>query len=152
MSARKLLVLILLIFVAVSLRAGNHAPPNSPALAQNLKEIDVTQSKVEIDAGVCGFHTKATVTSPDGQNVSFEVHSDCEKILAVGEQLNGKGAIDAYQEISPAKESVLMQTVRSTLKGCCAGCAVPAGLFKAMQVAAGLALPKDITIRLAKVE
>jgi hypothetical protein len=35
---------------------------------------------------------------------------------------------------------------------CCAGCAVPAGLFKAMQVAAGLALPKDITIRLAKSE
>jgi hypothetical protein len=40
--------------------------------------------------------------------------------------------------------------VRATLKGCCAGCAVPAGLFKAMQVAAGLALPKDINIRLTK--
>jgi len=39
--------------------------------------------------------------------------------------------------------------VRETLKGCCAGCAVPAGLFKAMQVAAGLALPQDITIRLS---
>ena len=110
------------------------------------------KSTVEIDAGVCGFRTMAIVISPDSQNVSFEVRSDCEKICAVGEQLKGKGPIDAYQEISPAKESVLMQTVRSTLKGCCAGCAVPAGLFKAMQVAAGLALPNDITIRLSKVE
>jgi len=110
------------------------------------------KSTAEIDAGICGFRTTTVVTSPDGQNVSFEVQSDCEKIRALGEQLKAKGAIDAYQEISPAKESVLMQTVRSTLKGCCAGCAVPAGLFKAMQVAAGLALPKDITIRLAKVE
>ena len=108
------------------------------------------KSTVEIDAGICGFKTTAAVASPDGQNVSFEVQSDCEKIRTLGEQLKGKGAIDAYQEISPAKESVLMQTVRTTLKGCCAGCAVPAGLFKAMQVAAGLALPKDITIKLTK--
>ena len=110
------------------------------------------KATVEVDAGVCGFHTVATVISPDNQNVSFEVQSDCEKIRAVGEHLKGKGTIDAYQEISPAREGVLMQTVRSTLKGCCVGCAVPSGLFKAMQVAAGLALPKDITIRLAKVE
>jgi hypothetical protein len=107
-------------------------------------------STVEIDAGICGFKTTAVVASEDGQAVSFEVQSDCEKIRDLGEQLRSKGAIDAYQEISTAKESVLMTTVRATLKGCCAGCAVPAGLFKAMQVAAGLALPKDVTIRLAK--
>jgi hypothetical protein len=43
-----------------------------------------------------------------------------------------------------------MTAVKETLTGCCAGCAVPVGLFKAMQVAAGLALPKDITIKLTK--
>jgi len=31
------------------------------------------------------------------------------------------------------------------------GCAVPVGLFKAMQVMAGLALPKDISIRVSQV-
>ena len=108
------------------------------------------KATVEIDAGICGFRTTATVISPDGQDVSFEVQSDCEKIRKLGDDLKAKGSIDAYQEISTAKESVLMQTVRATLRGCCAGCAVPAGLFKAMQVAAGLALPKDITIKLAK--
>lgn len=108
------------------------------------------KATVEIDAGICGFRTTATVSSLDGQDVSFEVQSDCDKIRLLGEQLRGKGAIDAYQEISPAKESVLMQTARATLKGCCAGCAAPVGLFKAMQVAAGLALPKDIAIKLAK--
>jgi hypothetical protein len=108
------------------------------------------KATVEIDAGICGFRTTATVTSPDSQDVSFEVQSDCEKIRKLGDDLKAKGTIDAYQEISPAKESVLMQAVRATLKGCCAGCAVPAGLFKAMQVAAGLALPKDITVKLTK--
>ena len=107
-------------------------------------------ARVDIDAGICGFQTTARVTSPDGQDVSFDVQSGCEKIRKLGEELKAKGAIDAYQEISPAVEGVVMRTVRATLKGCCSGCAVPAGLFKAMQVAAGLALPKDVAIRLTK--
>ena len=42
------------------------------------------------------------------------------------------------------------QAVRSTLKGCCSGCAVPVGIFKAMQVAAGLALPAPLSIHIEK--
>ena len=83
------------------------------------------------------FKTAAYVNSEDNQHVAFDVKSDCEKIAALGAALRVKGLIDAYQEISPVSESVVMQTVRSVLTGCCAGCAVPAGLFKAMQVAAG---------------
>src|ERR1035437_6730914 len=107
------------------------------------------KAKVDIEAGVCGFHTTASVSSQDDQNVTFTVDTDCDKIRQLGGTLQDKGLIDAYQEISPVRESVVMQAVRSTLKGCCAGCAVPAGLFKAMQVAAGLALPKDIRIRIS---
>ena len=107
-------------------------------------------ARVEIDAGVCGFRTSARVTSLDGQQVSFHVETDCEKILGLGCALHEKGLIDAYQEISPEHESLVMTLARSTLTGCCAGCAVPVGLFKAMQVAAGLALPRDIAIGLSK--
>ena len=105
---------------------------------------------VDIDAGICGFKTTAVVTSEDDQHVAFAVESDCDKIRSLGATLKDKALIDAYQEISPMAESVLMQTVRSVLTGCCAGCAVPAGLFKAMQVAAAIALPRDISIRLTK--
>lgn len=82
--------------------------------------------------------------------VSFEVTSDCEKILGLGEALSARGPVNAFEEISPAGESVLMATVREHLKGCCAGCVVPAGIFKSMQVAAGLALPRDIGIKIGK--
>ena len=105
---------------------------------------------VDIDAGTCGFKTSASASSEDSQQVAFEVTSDCEKIRRLAAALKNREPIDAYQEISPAAESVLLRTTRSVLKGCCAGCAVPVGLFKAMQVAAGLALPMDIGIRLAK--
>lgn len=105
---------------------------------------------VEIDAGVCGFKTSARASSEDSQHVVFEVDSDCESIRRLATAVKDREPIDAYQEISPGAEGVLMQAVRTTLKGCCAGCVVPAGLFKAMQIAAGLALPKDISIRLTK--
>ncbi len=110
------------------------------------------KAKVEIDAGICGFCTTARVTSEDGQNVVFNFDSDCDKILQLGKVLRDKGPVNAYQEISPGGPAVIMTTVQESLKGCCAGCAVPVGLFKAMQVAAGLALPKDINIKLAKKE
>lgn len=32
--------------------------------------------------------------------------------------------------------------------GCCAACAVPIGIFKVMQVATGVALPKDVTLKI----
>jgi len=105
---------------------------------------------VTINAGICGFVTSAEVSSPDNQNVEFHVSSNCEKIAKLGKSLKQCEPIDAYQEISPASDSVFMAIVRDNLKGCCSGCAVPSGLFKAMQVAAGLALPKDISISLSK--
>lgn len=103
-----------------------------------------------IDAGVCGFHTTSRAASEDGMFVEFEVQSDCEKIRGLGEALVAKGPIDAFEEINPNSGSVLMNTVRECLQGCCAGCAVPVGLFKSMQVAAGLALPRDIAIQITK--
>ena len=105
---------------------------------------------VNIDAGICGFRTSACALSDDERTVRFEVTSDCEKIRGLAATLKEQEPLDAYMEIHPEGEGVLMQTVRSKLTGCCAGCAVPVGLFKAMQVAAGLALPRNITIALSK--
>lgn len=102
----------------------------------------------EIDAGICGFKTSAHARSDDEQSVTFDIESDCDKIRAVAAVLKEKEPIDAYMEIDQRSEGALTSTCRSILTGCCAGCAVPAGLFKAMQVAAGLALPKDAVIRL----
>ena len=108
------------------------------------------KATVEIDTGICGLQTTARVNSEDSQNVTFDIDTNCDKIVRLAQILREKGHIDAYQEISPGGPAVIMTAVKETLTGCYAGCAVPVGLFKAMQVAAGLALPKDINIKLAK--
>lgn len=105
------------------------------------------KAHAEIQAGVCGFVTHVSAESEDNQNVSFQIHSDCDKIEALTKKIYQNQPVDAFQEINPAGEGRVMAVVRETLKGCCAGCAVPAGIFKAMQVSAGLALPKDISIK-----
>ncbi len=102
-----------------------------------------------IHAGVCGFVTQITATSEDEQNVQFAVVSPCENIQGLASRLP---EVDAYAELGAGFDGELHRAVRASLKGCCSGCVVPAGFFKAMQVAANVALPQDISIQLARQE
>ncbi len=110
----------------------------------------MSTATARISAGVCGFATEVTATCDDGQNVNLAVTSNCEKIQALGEAL--PSTVDAYAEIGAGFDGQLLSTVRTVLGGCCAGCIVPAGVFKTMQVAARLALPVPAGIELAKVD
>jgi len=109
-------------------------------------------AKINVDGGICGFHTQVKAVSEDSQNVRFEIHSGCEKIKALSQRLADVGDIDAYDQIDPSGSGKLLAVFNEMLKGCCSGCAVTVGIFKGMQVAAGLALPKDIVIKISKSE
>ena len=104
---------------------------------------------VVVDAGICGFQTRIHAESDDSQNVPFKIASGCEKARAFGEALVAKGPVDGYAEIGAGTDGVVLTTARASLNGCCAACAVPVGAFKAMQVAAGVALPKDVTLKIS---
>jgi hypothetical protein len=107
------------------------------------------QAHADIQAGNCGFRTRVTASAERARLVSFTVVTDCETVAALAAALTEHGSFDAFDEIDSRTDSGLMAVVRAHLKGCCAGCVVPVGLFKAMQVAAGLALPTDIEIGLS---
>jgi hypothetical protein len=104
-------------------------------------------AKATINAGVCGFTTTVTATSDDMQNVTFEIESDCENIKRLAADFP---VVDGYSEIGAGFDGVIHQAVRGALKGCCSGCVVPCGIFKSMQVAAGLALPAPCSIEIIK--
>ena len=105
--------------------------------------------RATINAGVCGFHTTVAARSDDMQVVSLEIASDCEKIRGLAEAL--KNPIDAYQEIGDGSDGVVLSAARTRLAGCCAGCVVPSGIFKSVQVAGGVALPAPISITIERV-
>ena len=100
-----------------------------------------------VEAGICGFVTEIEASSEDSQHVSFKVDTNCEKIKNLSSKLT---SYDAYNEIKEGFDGELFKAIRSELKGCCSGCAVPVGFFKSMQVAAMLALPKNISITITK--
>jgi len=104
---------------------------------------------VVVDGGICGFETTIHAESEDSQHVTFRIASGCENVGKFAEALTGKGPVDAYAEIGAGSHGVVLATWSAALKGGCAGCAVPCGTFKGMQVAAGLALPRDVTLTIS---
>lgn len=101
---------------------------------------------VEINAGECGFYANAKACCEDGQHVSFLVDSNCEKICKLGRVLRHAEPVDAYVEIASGPKGRLLAVCSEILPGCCSGCIVPAALVRAMRVAAGLSLPRDVAI------
>lgn len=101
------------------------------------------RAKAVIGAGVCGFTTTVIATADDMQNVTFDIESDCENIKRLAADFP---EVDGYAEIGAGFNGAIHQVTRGTLQGCCSGCVVPCGIFKSMQVAAGLALPAPVLI------
>lgn len=105
--------------------------------------------RATIHAGICGFVTDVTATADDEQSVQFAVASPCAHIQGLAAALP---CVDAYEEIGAGYEGALWTAMRGSLRGCCSGCVVPPAIFKAMQVAGGVALPGDPSIHLERIE
>jgi len=100
-------------------------------------------AQAEVIAGICGMQTHIeTQLLVDGQTVSVRVESPCAGVMKLVEQL---GDVNAFQEITYRREGPrVLQLAPQCLPH--PACPVPAALIKAVEVAAGLALPRDATI------
>jgi hypothetical protein len=103
--------------------------------------------RATIHAGVCGFVTEVTATADEESRVAFEIASPCENIQGLAARLP---VVDALSEIGAGFDGDVHRAARAALKGCCSGCVVPNGIFKAMQIAGGLALPRDVTMEFCR--
>jgi len=102
-----------------------------------------------VDAGTCGFVTSVVATVTDENQATFAVESPCEHVQKIAGAIIENGPFDVYEDMEWQKESRLRETLRTALKGCYPWCPVPLAVFKTMQLAAGLSLPKDIVIELS---
>lgn len=101
-------------------------------------------AKAEIFSGICGFTTVAEARM-NGSRCTLRIESDCDAIQRFAENLS---EVDPFQEISFRGEGP--RILKSAAQHCHhAACPVPAGIIKAVEIAAGLALPKDVTIKLS---
>jgi hypothetical protein len=103
-------------------------------------------ASVAIDAGVCGHTTRVTTARGDAYRVHVSVDSTCPHIQKIKDEI---GDVDALQQIG--LRDGIPSVLRTAYAHCAhAACPVPAGLIKAIEVAAGLALPQDVSMRIDK--
>ena len=100
---------------------------------------------VKVDPGICGFKTVIHAECDDMQTCTLTIHSSCPNIGSI--TIEG---IDAYQECCFVKcdESQIMNELGKTLPHI--ACPIPTAALKAVEVAAGLALPADVSMTIEK--
>lgn len=103
-------------------------------------------AKAEIDAGICGFQTTCIATKNEDGTISLAIDSGCKAVLKLADQLK---TVDPYKEISWRRALPLTHELAPKCLSHPA-CPVPAGIIKAIEVEANLALPKDATIKVTK--
>jgi hypothetical protein len=95
-----------------------------------------------INAGVCGFHTTVRAQADGNYMVALQIESQCEAIQKLAKHLT---EVNALNEISFQGDPP--ETLQKGAEFCThASCPVPSGILKAVEVAAGLALPVTATI------
>ena len=99
----------------------------------------------EISSGICGF--SATVrTEMEARKVKLSIESECKAIQNLAAELT---EIDPFQEITFRGNGP--RSLEMGAKHCYhTACPVPVGIIKAVEIEAGLALPKDAVIKLSK--
>jgi len=102
-------------------------------------------ARVEISSGQCRIITTVEATR-NGRRVQLQINSPCEAVQRLAEALK---EVDPSREISFRGEGpLILELARQYLKH--PACPVPCGLIKAVELASGLGLPVDATIKLEK--
>jgi hypothetical protein len=103
---------------------------------------------VDVDPGICGLPSKMHIYSRNMQHATVEIESACPDIQALAEEL---GEVDGYSEaFNKVGCSPVYELARKHCKH--AACPVPMAIVKGVEAAIGAALPKDVTVKMEKVD
>jgi len=102
--------------------------------------------ELTIHAGICGFTTVIATASEDGQNVTIRYETECPHAAKAREELTG---VDAYVELfrKPHETAVYAALSKHVPH---VTCPLYSGFLKSIEAAAGLALPRDVTMQFTR--
>jgi len=97
-----------------------------------------------IRSGVCGFVTTVRATPNGRRMVNIHIETTCPNIQKLAGEI---ATLDAFSEISWRGGSTVYELMAKYAGH--ASCPVGSGILKAMEVAAGLAVPRNVSIELS---
>jgi hypothetical protein len=98
-------------------------------------------TRVAINSGICGFSTTVTVERARNKKVRIILETECEVVMKMQEDIK---TLDAMSLFSGFLNNPVIRCAAQNLKH--AACPVPSGILKAVEVEAGLCLPKNAAI------
>ena len=103
-------------------------------------------AKVQVSPGVCGLETTILAVADDDQAVTLTVESACPYILAMAAAIP---EVDGYKEVfGKLGDGEIYKAAHEHCRH--PACPVPAGFVKSVEVACGLALPRDVKMTVTK--
>jgi hypothetical protein len=105
--------------------------------------------RAQITGGVCGLVTVVQATSPDGMHVHLTVESECPQVRAMAADLQPIDALNEILQKSMMETTPALLAARHKLH---VTCLVPVGMLKAVEAAAGLALPASAGVELDRID
>lgn len=102
--------------------------------------------RAEVFAGICGYTTIIEASRDGNRQVSLKIESDCEHVQKLAGELC---QVDPFREIGSLNDTPAVLHLAQSCNLHTA-CPVPIGIIKAVEAAAGLALPADLYIKLSK--
>jgi hypothetical protein len=104
-------------------------------------------TKILIHPGACGMQVTVAVQNMDKKTFSVTITSECEMVGKLAKEITELTLMDAYK-------SLLNNPVYTKGASCLrhVSCPVPCGILKALEVEAGLNVPKDCVIHFVKDE
>ena len=103
-------------------------------------------AEVKVNPGICGLESQITIVSEDMQNACVKITTHCPHVKQMESELQD---IDCFEEcFSKINSSRVYQAADKHCKH--AACPVPSAIIKGLEVACGLALPKDVDFNIKK--
>ena len=103
-------------------------------------------STVIINPGVCGLICKVSATKKGRNLINIEIDTKCAHINKMKEELKEiDGMNECFSKISSSKVYELADQCIQHLS-----CPIPSGILKAIEVECGLALPRDVDMKITK--
>jgi|SRR5208282_5929856 len=101
-------------------------------------------TKVIINPGACGFLATVVVKKNENKNFSVTITSECLMVSKLGTEIPELTMRDVFRRLL---DNPVYRKGAACLKH--AACPVPSAILKALEVEAGLNVPKDISITFA---
>ena len=98
---------------------------------------------MNVDPGVCGFPCRIGVRKNGRKTVTVQILScECKQIQRLSRQLPELTLKDLFLPMT--RNPVYIAAEKS---GCHPSCGIPMSILKAVEVAMGMAVPKDVEVR-----